>query len=199
MRYTAIDGHNYKRIREDIKTFVGERRFIRPVMDAKIFKVLPHQFMDVEWSLWTDVNMNLTTSIEELQERMGDADMLLLEHPEQRDIYAEGARAIKCDKGFGVKAQLEKYKKAGVNPSPPLFMASFILRKHTPAVEAFNNAWWGEICTGSARDQISLPVTLEKSPVKIKTIPVHHLGHDSDGRAIFEICTYDPPRWWYNA
>ena len=39
-----------------------------------------------------------------------------------------------------------------------------------PQVEAFNNAWWAEICRGSKRDQISLPVVVHKLGLKAKHI-----------------------------
>jgi len=43
-------------------------------------------------------------------------------------------------------------------------MGGFIIRRHIPIVEQFNEAWWSEICRWGQRDQLSLPVILKRFP-----------------------------------
>jgi hypothetical protein len=47
-----------------------------------------------------------------------------------------------------------------------------ILRRHTPAVAAFNEAWWAEIQAGSRRDQVSFTYVAWKLGLRYATIKV---------------------------
>jgi hypothetical protein len=46
-----------------------------------------------------------------------------------------------------------------------------MLRRHTPAVNAFNEAWWDEIARGSKRDQLSFPYVARKVGLRYGTFP----------------------------
>ena len=56
--YTAIVGGKDP-IRTDIKCFTDYDQFRRPVMNAKIFKILSHKFIDTDLSIWVDGNIKL--------------------------------------------------------------------------------------------------------------------------------------------
>ena len=44
--YTSITGDKDSSRIDDVKLFTGEKKFIEPVMEAKIYKVLAHQFIE---------------------------------------------------------------------------------------------------------------------------------------------------------
>lgn len=164
--YTAITGGKDPK-RDDILCFSGYDQFKRPVMNAKIYKILPHQFIDADISVWVDGNIKLLVPVNEfVDEFLGDFDMGVWEHFDRDCIYDEG-RAVK---GLGgdyilyVDEQLKHYKNQGFKSHNGLAECNVIVRRHTPLMEEFNNAWWAEICRWSCRDQISFPYVLSQFP-----------------------------------
>ncbi len=51
-----------------------------------------------------------------------------------------------------------------------LWAGGLIIRRHTPAVAAFNEVWWDFFKRGSTRDQLALPMAVAKTGMKIETI-----------------------------
>jgi len=168
--YTAIT-NNKDNIRTDIKVFSKYNKFKDPVMNAKIYKILPHKFLDCDISIWMDGNIYLIKPVEEvIKEWLGDNDMAFFRHyksknlewelkwikyvwrSKDRDVYEEAIR------------QVEHYKKIGLPDDKDMAMGGFIIRRHTPLVEQFNEAWWSEICKWGQRDQLSLLMILKKFP-----------------------------------
>ena len=164
--YTAITGAKDP-LREDIKCFTDYSEFKRPVMNAKIYKILAHQFLKCDVSIWLDGNIFLNVPKEQLvEEFLGSADMAVHRHPERDDVYDE------CDTAMTIPGDqapyIFKHKEYLQNINYPrhdgLYNCNVIIRRHSPLVEAFNNAWWAEICLHSNRDQISFPLILKKFP-----------------------------------
>ncbi len=171
--YTAIAGAKDKP-RDDIKVFTEADydKFESPVMNAKIYKVLPHKFLDYDISIWIDGNIFLKVPAEKLvDEWLGEADMAVFEHYHRKDIYWEEKMLNSTFKHRTpwvrdeVKDQIKHYEKTGVTPDrADMVMGGFIIRRNNPIVNRFNEAWWAEICRWSQRDQISLPVILKQFP-----------------------------------
>ncbi len=61
--YTAVVG-DYPIKRKDIKCFGDEGIFNRGVMEAKRYKVLPHQFFKEDITIWIDGNIYLKVNKE---------------------------------------------------------------------------------------------------------------------------------------
>ena len=161
--YTSIYGDKDKP-RDDIKVFFGYDKFESPVLNAKIYKVLTHKFLDTNISIWLDGNIYLLVSPEQvIKEWLGDADMAVFEHNYHWTIHQEVEVIRKMFKSRPwiyeeVKEQVKNY------PNLPLSMCGMIIRRHTPIVERFNEAWWAEICRWGQRDQLSFPVILKRFP-----------------------------------
>jgi hypothetical protein len=165
--YTSITAGKDKP-REDITVLSGYNKFVSPVMNAKIYKVLAHKYLDTDISLWLDGNIYPLVPPEQLvAEWLGDADMAIFEHYHHWKMSKE-VEVIKMifkrrtpwvrDE---VQEQLEHYKDYG---DMDLFMGGMILRRHNEKTARFNEAWWAEICRWSQRDQLSLPVILKQFP-----------------------------------
>jgi len=170
IQYTSIT--NSKDIpRTDIQCFEEYNKFKDPVMNAKIYKVLPHKYLDCDISIWMDGNIYLNKSLDEtIKDWLGDNDIAFFRHyksknldwelkwikyvwrSKNRDVYEEAIR------------QVEHYKKIGLPDNKDMAMGGFIIRRHIPIVEQFNEAWWSEICRWGQRDQLSLPVILKRFP-----------------------------------
>jgi hypothetical protein len=163
--YTAITGGK-DQPRDDIKCFTDYDKFVKPVMNAKIYKILSHQFIDADISIWVDGNIKLLIPKEQLvKEWLGDADMAVWKHFGRDCIYEEAAAAKGLFEENVVKEdidkQIEHYRKIGFPQHAGMGECNVIIRRHTPEVIAFNNAWWSEICRWSQRDQLSFPVVLK--------------------------------------
>lgn len=162
--------------RDDIMVMGGYDKFQSPAMNAKIYKIMPHKFMDCDVSIWMDGNIYMDKYPEwYVKEWLGDNDIAFFRHykskgldwelkwikyvwrSRDRDVYEE---AIK---------QVEHYKKYDIGKDD-MAMGGFIIRRHNKKVERFNEEWWAETCRWSQRDQLSLPVVLKKSDLKVNRI-----------------------------
>lgn len=171
--YTAIAGQK-DAPRDDVKVFLDSDfdKFKNPVMNAKIFKILPHKFLDSDISVWVDGNIFLKIPKEQLvQEFLQDADMAVFEHYRRKDIYWEAYMLNKMFKKRTpwvkdeVNKQIEHYEKAGIIPDrKEMAMGGLIIRRNKPIVNQFSEAWWAEICRWSQRDQLSFPVVRRLFP-----------------------------------
>lgn len=135
-------------------------KFADPRRNSRIHKILIHQYVDTKYSIWIDGNIRLMIPPEELVELyLKDHDIALWRHPNRDCIYDE---AIKCaarglDDPETIIEQAKKYEDSGYTKHRGLFECGMIIRRHTPKVIEFDNAWWAEYCRHSRRDQISFP------------------------------------------
>jgi len=165
-------------IRQDIKVFSKYDKFKSPVLNAKIYKILPHKFLDCDISIWVDGNIYLVKTPEEVvKDWLGDNDMAFFRHYKSKNLDWE-LKWIKYvwrsrDRKVYEEAikQVEHYEKIGLPKKEDMAMGGVIIRKHSPLVEKFNEAWWSEICRWGQRDQLSLPMILKQFPeLKINRI-----------------------------
>ena len=162
--FTSITNGKDKE-RSDIEVLSGYDKFKSPVMNAKIYKIMPHKFLDTDISVWMDGNIYLKE--DKILEWLGDNDIALFRHYKSKNIDWE-LKWIKykfnrrSEVYLEAKAQVEHYKALG--EPERLVMGGFIIRRHTPLVAQFNEAWWAEICRWGQRDQLSLPMVLRQFP-----------------------------------
>lgn len=169
--YTAITGEKDEP-RDDIKVFSGFTKFKSEVLNAKIYKAMPHKFLDCDISIWVDGNIFPNVPPEQLvEEWLGDADIALFKHPHRESIQWEmkwiefqfrnhkDAPALK-----DAEEQMEHYRQIKFPRKTGVFNCGFIIRRHTPLVNRFNEAWWSEITRWSERDQLSFPVIRREFP-----------------------------------
>ena len=182
--YTAIMGAKDVP-RNDIKVFSDADfgKFVSPVMNAKIFKVMPHKFFDCDISIWLDGNIFLKVPKEKLVEDfLGDNDIALFKHSHSRRLSYEVrwiryALRMRPDKKKLMKEVYDQegyYQSKGIVDNMKMAMGGMIIRRHTPLVAQFNETWWAEICRWSQRDQLSLPVVLNQfTELKKNYIPLN--------------------------
>lgn len=160
--------------RDDILCFSSYRKFESPIMNAKIYKVLPHLFMDVEYSVWIDANVKLAVPPERLLEIM-ESDVMVFAHWDRDCIYEEADACIANNQGepLRIRNQMRDYRKRGVGRHSGLAACGVIVRKHTEEVATMNEKWWSHICRYSVRDQLSFPVSYEN---------IHYVNEDPRGK-----------------
>lgn len=171
--YTAITGGK-DAPREDITCFTGPGKFVKPVMEAKIYKVLSHQYVFADYSIWMDGNIHLLIEPKRLvEEWLGDEYGLAVWKHFGRDCIYDEQRELDVwypelhDETF---AQVEKYRNEGYPEHNGLAECNVIVRKHNDKVKRFNEMWWSEICRHSQRDQLSFPYVASKTDININYI-----------------------------
>lgn len=168
--YTSIQGEKDK-LRDDILVFSEFSKFYSPVMNAKVYKVLSHKYLDCDISIWVDGNIFLLKEPKFYVDRwLRESDMAIFVHNHAFTIYKEERYLESMFKNRtpwvrdDIRKQLEYYRSIGIPEDTKMYMGGFIIRRHTREVERFNEAWWAEICRWSQRDQLSLPVVLKQFP-----------------------------------
>lgn len=148
-------------------------RFIDPRRNSRIHKILIHQYVKTEYSIWIDGNIELLKPPEELIERyLKNHDIFFFNHQTRDCIYDEAITCAKSklDNPEVIIEQVKSYEDRGFAKNKGLLIGNFIIRRHTPKVEAFNNAWWSEYCRHSVRDQIALPFAIHKTGLRVHSL-----------------------------
>lgn len=146
-------------------------KFVKPVMNAKIHKLLPHKYVDTEYIVWIDGSITLKQDPHGLIKLMGDKDFAFFKHPGRKCLYEEAAACIELGKGVPseIAGQVKEYAKAEFPPNAGLTeMTAFIMRNTPKARKAFER-WWVEVSRHSNRDQIAFPYAFQGE--KWATIP----------------------------
>ena len=157
---------------EKWETFTPCDLFHDPVRNAKIHKVLIHKYIKDDISIWIDGSSSFHVPADVLvDEFLKDADIFFFTHAWRDCVYKEASSAKGSEKHpHMIDFQMEKYKFDGYPEHNGLLEGGFIIRRHNERTEKFNNEWWTEICTGSRRDQLSIPYVLWKNPdIKVKS------------------------------
>lgn len=146
-------------------------------LDAKRHQVLAHEsFPNMDVSLYMDGSHVLVEGV--TVERLADdylvyAEIACFEHPERDCAYAEAEVCLAqgLDDPDVIRAQMARYRAEGFPEHWGLPALTMLLRRHTPAIETLNLAWWQEIMAGSVRDQLSFPYVCWKLGLRWETIP----------------------------
>lgn len=142
-------------IRKPLWTHVNSRR------TSRYHKLNAHLAIpDTECSLWYDGAMELKpgTNLRQLVNHyLADVDLATFKHPERTCIYQELEACIRFRKDDPaiMRQQVERYRREGYPPFNGLVETGCVCRRHTPEVQAFNEAWWHELSNNSLRDQLS--------------------------------------------
>lgn len=190
--YTAVMGGRDE-VRNDILCFTEKDfdKFRTPRMNARMVKVLSHQWVDADVSVWMDGCVFPRVGIKTLLHLLGDADMFMSLHPKAGGMGSELELLKVFRKGNlgGVREQIGAYLDRGLKLEGGMWWSGFVIRRHNRAVEDFNSRWWAEICRWSERDQIALPYVLDRCPgLRLNSVPFRVVEemldvrwHEADG------------------
>jgi len=148
------------------------RQFEEPRRDNRYWKYRSHE-LDAECSVYVDGNIELATDVTETCRRyLAAHDLAFYRHPERDCIYDEAAMVINMrkDRQDVVDRHVAKLAAAGYPRHNGLVTGTYIWRRDTEAVAAFNRAAWEMIATGSKRDQLSINYVLWR-----KGLPYHEI------------------------
>lgn len=149
-----------------------------PTRASRLTKALPHiQFPAAEWTLWMDANFTLLVDPESLKQH---GEFVNFVHPDRTRITDEAEAIIRLGKAKedATRRQLAAYHAEGfdtdANPMTVLSCDGVILRRHTDAVKAVNEAWAQELRTHTLRDQMSLDYVCWKQGFSLSRWPGSH-------------------------
>ena len=118
----------------------GYSLFRDPVRNAKIHKVLAHQYLPgYDFSLWIDGNIRLLAPVAELIDAcLKEADIAMFPHPSRDCLYDEAlvCAELGLDDPRIIEEQVRRYREAGYPPRNGLHEAGVILRRHSPAIRS---------------------------------------------------------------
>ena len=161
----------------EVRHIESPKRQVDKARLARRLKVMAHeQFPDAEYSLWFDASFQLTATPDIALHLMGEADMIAFEHPHREHAMQEAQQVVRLgfDSGDVVIPQAQRYIDEGFTQQQSITTTCYMLRRHTPKVEAFNAAWWHEIEHGSWRDQISVDYCAWKHQLNVAYIEGHY-------------------------
>ena len=145
-----------------------------PRRTARHYKCLPHRYLpDADVWIWVDGNVRLTISPEEAVRQWLQSDLATFNHPYRSCLYSEAAFCAKyrIDIPTVLNTQTDKYRVKKMPARWGLAETRCVIRRNTPAIREFNEAWWAEIEHGSFRDQVSFPFVCWSKGIRWATIP----------------------------
>lgn len=128
-------------------------------------------------SLWVDASIVIVCpfSVARLAKLfLAERDICVFRHYARRTVYeeAEACKREGHDRAEIIDGQMARYRREGLPHATGLAELPVILRRHSPAVREFNEAWWSEIRAGSWRDQLSFDYVAWKLGVSYSTFPL---------------------------
>lgn len=183
VQYTVNIG-NYDKPRTDgIICFDKINLFSNDARNSRLPKILAHKYIDADVSVYWDCNIYLKDGLiieNVVNDYLADCDIVVQRCSVGRDCVYQEIQAAKTrvidEEIKALDKQAKHYKSIGF-PEHCKTLAGYqpLIRKHSLLMEAFNNAWWAEICKFSYRDQCSFPVILSRFP-ELKVKWVDNLG-----------------------
>ena len=137
----------------------------QPRLTARWHKLASTILFDISaYSLWHDATHQLCVNPWQMVDGYlhGVRDFGLFRHAQRRCVYDElqACEALRKAEGEKLRAQADRYRKAGYPGQAGLFETGAVLRANNTTVSAVNAAWWDELVLTTPRDQPALPYVL---------------------------------------
>ena len=134
-----------------------------PARTSRHAKLQPHlAFPEARWTIYLDNKSRLLVdpmTVIDAVETLPDIDFFAFPHFRRTCLYDEAKTVIQngFDDPRRVRRQIRRYRREGMPKGFGLIEGHFLVRRPTPAVAAFGEAWFREVMTESRRDQIAFP------------------------------------------
>jgi hypothetical protein len=155
-----------------------------PHRASRFYKINAHLALPASaYSLWIDASIGITCPfpLPRLAELfLGESDLCVFSHYARRSVYeeAEACLAYGLDRPDVIEAQMARYRAEGLPATTGLIEAPVLLRRHSEATRALNEAWWTEIVQGSRRDQLSFNYVAWKLGLRYAEFPLSLAMHN---------------------
>jgi hypothetical protein len=145
---------------------------------ARFYKINAHLALpDAAYSLWIDASIGIVCPYPLARLAalfLAEHDLCVFRHHARGSVYeeAEACKALGRDRQDIIDAQMARYRADGLPPASGLIEAPILLRRHTAAMRAVNEAWWTELRNGSQRDQLSFNYVAWKTGFRYACFPM---------------------------
>lgn len=133
---------------------------------ARYYKIMFHEFIFSQYSLWLDASFAITCNLDTWWEKRFVAPISFPKHPLRNCVFREGHACIAHGRGEDplIRKQLQKYygkipERAGIVTS------GIMMRERTPEVIDLCERWWHELSQNSSRDQLAFAFVSMGFPV----------------------------------
>lgn len=142
-----------------------------PLMQTKVCKILAHESLDCDASLWIDKGVELQ-SLEQTFQYLS-SNVALRRHQRRNCIFDEAihCKAVRRGDPNLIDRSIHRYMNEAHPRDYGLWDTDVVLRRHNESTKAFNLEWWQEVFTGTPQDQISLPVVIRRLATSFETLP----------------------------
>ncbi|QDU59995.1 hypothetical protein Pan216_08320 [Planctomycetes bacterium Pan216] len=139
-----------------------------PCLAAKIFKVLPHRFVEADVTIWVDGNQEIMSDLYPLA-RFMSGGIGVWRHPKRHCLYAEAAVCVQArkDSRDRICHHIRRYREEGFPEGYGLWGCGHMVFRHGDITKDFCERWWREIIGGTRRDQVSFPYVVRHSGIKL--------------------------------
>jgi len=131
--------------------------------------------VDVTIAIGNNFRIQVPDLAQRCLDALGDDDLLVMRHHQRDCIYDERDASRRHWRFTGSNQNLSRqvavYRAAGHPRHWGLFHCGMLVRRDTPAMRAFNEAWFAEYRRWSSQNQLSLPPLLRKSDLKWHAFP----------------------------
>jgi len=154
---------------------------------SRLPKIVPHLVLpECDYSIWIDGNLQLRKPASEIVNvELRFDDWAAHRHPARGCVYEEGALLARLKREVPgdwphldaalLDEEIAAYRAMGFPEGLCSLAANgVIIRRHTAAVAALNEAWWKLFERGCGRDQLSFPVALWQSAGRVKVNRMPH-------------------------
>jgi len=172
----------------DVPVRSGWRNIVEPSdahprLAAKRPKARPDLYTDCEASLWMDGSVHVLDGrfIELTRSRLAQHELVLWEHPEDRDCLLQEASHCHDWPKYREEPVLEQanhYLGEGMPQHFGLWAAGGIARRHTARMADLGDAWLEEMERWTIQDQVSLPYLLWREGIVPGTFGIDQLDND---------------------
>lgn len=129
-------------------------------------KILPHRYLDYDYTIYHDANMQLLIDPEELYKKYGQYDVTVGKHPKTNCVYKEVRKVIRLKKDSSQNVNMLKdfLRRSGYPANNGMTSNGFLLRRNNDKVKRMMEEWWQMITKFSYRDQLSFMYVKENRP-----------------------------------
>lgn len=142
-----------------------------PVRSSRYVKTHPHTLLpEYEIAVWIDASILIRSDFSSTIQGFINSNRAIgaIPHPQRQDIYQEASACIersKDDKST-ILNQVDKYRQFGYKGDQLIESGLMLFNLKKKETSKLLTLWWSDIDTYSRRDQLSLPIAIERLDLK---------------------------------
>lgn len=148
---------------------------------SRLPKILAHKYLPPhDISIYCDAGFNFFQPVSRFMlHQLGDNDIAAIANTWHPTVEHEASAIMRhgMDTLEDVEGQLERQQQRGAPKGMACTLAGLLIRRNTPQIVRFNEAWWKEYVFGSQRDMLAMPYALWHTGTTIRRF---HLPLDAN-------------------